>query len=576
MHDGELAYRVTFLESASTARARFMRSEPLAERDFNRLAREVRHDPGVQHPPPRSFGQRGSRFAGDTCMALRAKPRMVTPSAEGFRALLERVPTGLAWLDHIGTPLRWNQQAEGFLEALSGPQRQVVQQAIEVCDVNGTCEQLELEVRPNESVRVAIAADEVQGQYLVVIDSLQLVKARTEVSALRTVLQGAGGSEQRHDAVRRAFERLRGSFELTQLALFELDGPGHHLLCTAWSGLTPGEAGALEPVAPGASVLVHALQQRKAQYVVDVRAPAARVPFISTQPLAAVAIPLGARAARGVLYASGPASALDDGLLQAVGDAVGTLLELAALEKETEKARDVASQRDRLATIGQLVAGVAHEINNPLAFWKSNLHSLKQEVDDIRAQCGPLRLGELDEIVAESLDGVGRIETLVQALRGTARNRNEKIRYDPARAIGEAVTIFRGATKSECEIACELGQLPELIGSPSALGQIVLNLMQNALDAMTGLERGRRKIELRGSCEGEKICLVIRDWGTGIPEAVQAHMYDAFFTTKGVGKGTGLGLYICKEIIDGLGGQMTFISGAEGTTFRLMIPFADD
>lgn len=210
-----------------------------------------------------SFGQRGNRFTHETPVSLRAKPRMVPPSAEGFRALLERVPTGLAWLDHTGTPLRWNRQA------LRWPQRQVVQQAVEVCDVNGTCEQLGLEVRPNESVRVAIAADEVQGQ-----------------------------------------------------------------------------------------------------------------------------------------------------------------------------------------------------------------------------QGGPLMLGELDEIVAESLDGVGRIETLVQALRGTARKRNEKIRYDPARAVGEAVTIFRGATKSECEIACELGQLPDLIGSPRRAG---------ADRAQPDAERARRNDRARSA-----------------------------------------------------------------------------
>jgi C4-dicarboxylate-specific signal transduction histidine kinase len=227
-----------------------------------------------------------------------------------------------------------------------------------------------------------------------------------------------------------------------------------------------------------------------------------------------------------------------------------------------------------LATIGQLVAGVAHEINNPLAFLKSNLNSLKQEVADLRLQHGSVQLGEFDEIVAESIDGVGRIETLVQALKGTARNRNEKIRFDPARAVNEAVTIFRGAKKSECEIVCELTPLPEVLGSPSALGQVVLNLLQNGLDAMSTVERPRRKLELRAQLAGEFVSVTVRDYGTGIPLHVQARMYDAFFTTKGVGKGTGLGLSICKEIAEGLGGRLEFVSDGQGTTFELVIPSA--
>jgi C4-dicarboxylate-specific signal transduction histidine kinase len=133
-------------------------------------------------------------------------------------------------------------------------------------------------------------------------------------------------------------------------------------------------------------------------------------------------------------------------LCAALADAVGAVLDLATLEREANRAREVATQRDRLATIGQLVAGVAHEINNPLAFLKSNLHSLRVDLDDLRAgKIDPM--SEMNEIVTESLEGVSRIETIVQALKGTARKKDERIRFEPTRAVNEAITIFRGQKK---------------------------------------------------------------------------------------------------------------------------------
>jgi C4-dicarboxylate-specific signal transduction histidine kinase len=215
---------------------------------------------------------------------------------------------------------------------------------------------------------------------------------------------------------------------------------------------------------------------------------------------------------------------------------------------------------------------VAHEINNPLAFLKSNLHSLKAEFLE-RPVPGD---SEVNEIVSESLEGVSRIETIVQALKGTARKTQEKIRFDPARSTAEAVTIFRGAKKAECEIDCQLAALPEVLGAPSAVGQVVLNLMQNGLDAMSGLDRRSRKLEIRGRSDGDRVYLTVRDHGCGIPIEVQRRMFDAFYTTKDPGKGTGLGLYICKEIIEGMGGQLHFVSGQDGTTFECQLPAALD
>jgi C4-dicarboxylate-specific signal transduction histidine kinase len=205
---------------------------------------------------------------------------------------------------------------------------------------------------------------------------------------------------------------------------------------------------------------------------------------------------------------------------------------------------------------------------------KSNLFSLKAEVDDMVRPPGPDPFSEVNDIVSESLEGVSRIEAIVQALKGTARKSQEKIRFDPGRAVGEAVTIFRGAKKSECEIDCQLGSLGEVLGSPSAVGQVVLNLLQNGLDAMSGLERKARRLEVRAFTDDVRIKLSVRDTGGGIPEDVQRRMFDAFFTTKDPGKGTGLGLYICKEIVEGMGGTLRYTTGQTGTTFEFDLPCA--
>ncbi len=204
---------------------------------------------------------------------------------------------------------------------------------------------------------------------------------------------------------------------------------------------------------------------------------------------------------------------------------------------------------------------------------------MRSEVADLRSSVSgfPASASELDEIISESIEGVSRIETIVQALKGTARRRDEKIRFDPARAIQEAMTIFKGAKKSECEVAATIPSLPEVVGSPSALGQVILNLLQNGLDAMAVVERKRRKLEVSACSLPEgRLKVTVQDHGSGIPVEVQKHMFEAFFTTKGVGKGTGLGLSICKEIVEEMGGWIEFESAETGTAFHLMLPEAPE
>jgi signal transduction histidine kinase len=495
----------------------------------------------------------------------------------GFRELIDALPVGMMWLDHAGRAVDWNESAEVFLGCAAGPRlEETIRQLHAACAVSGSPKQTSFELSSAERLHLSVAPDRTPRFYLVVLDRQKLEKARTEASVLRAVLKSIASGHARRDALQKALDTVSESLPVGQLAFFELDIHGRHFCCVASAGLSDVDLARLETVAndPGVTLMAVALQHQKPVHVADVSASPGALPFGAPPGTSAVLVPVGSRASRGVLYVSAPADVLNEGVLrvvQALGDALGAVLDLVTLEAEAARAREVAAQRDRLATIGQLVAGVAHEINNPLAFLKSNLHSLKAELSERRV-AAPDPDSEVDEIVAESLEGVSRIETLVQALKGTARKTQERIRFDPARSATEAVTIFRGAKRSECEIDCQVPSLPEVLGSPSAVGQVVLNLMQNGLDAMAGLERPRRRLEIRGRTDQAKVFLTVRDQGGGIPAEVQQRMYDAFYTTKDPGKGTGLGLYLCKEIIETMGGQLRYTTGPEGTTFECELP----
>jgi signal transduction histidine kinase len=508
-------------------------------------------------------------------LSLSRSERCSPDSAPGFRALLDSIPVGVVWIDWNGRAVDWNAEAESMLRSSAGPRlEETLARLHRKCAESGECVQATCEILGAERVWVSMSPDREPRGFVAVIDRRRLEKARSEAAVLREVLKALASSASRQEAIKSALSIVRGSMPLSQLAYFVLEKGGPAFTCIATSGIL--ETGFDAPVASpaGHAALLCALKSAAPVHFPDAAEHREWLPFEPPQRCASVLLPVGRRVSSGVLYVSAPAEGLGEGALrviQALADAIGALEDLVTMEAETARAREVASQRDRLATIGQLVAGVAHEINNPLAFLKSNLTTLHDEAEELVAANG---VGEVLEIVAECLEGVSRIEIMVQALKGTARKSQEKIRFDVIRAVTEAVTIFRGAKKAECEVALEVADAPEVMGSPSAIGQVVLNLLQNSLDAMSALKREARKIEVRAQAAGDAVLVSVRDHGTGIPPDVERRMFDAFFTTKEPGKGTGLGLYICREIIDEMGGTLRFTTGAGGTTFEFDLPAA--
>ncbi len=503
-------------------------------------------------------------------------PRVESPVSDaGFRSLIDELPVGMLWVSETGEALQWNDPAERLLASGAGLRiEQLITRLLEACRTTRTCIQSGLEVSGAERVLVSVSPDRRPDAFLVVLDRQKLEKARTEASVLRAVLKAIASSTTRKQALQRALEAVHSALTATHLAFFELDPMGAQFICAASSGLTDREVA--DAVAlkndPNESVLAVTLQHNRPVTLPELRD--ACIPFRHERGLAAVLMPVCGRSSKGVLYLS-TREGLSEGLLRlshALADAIGAVLDLATLEQEANRAREVATQRDRLATIGQLIAGVAHEINNPLAFLKSNLHSLRGDLDDFRKGRSTSPMSEVDEIVSESLEGVSRIETIVQALKGTARKKDERIRFEPGKAVQEAVTIFRGAHKQNVDVVCAIERLPEVMGSPSALGQITLNLMQNGVDAMSELPRKARKLEITSQHDATTVTISVRDHGTGISLEVQKRMYDAFFTTKDPGKGTGLGLAICKDIAEGMGGKLAFTTGPDGTCFEVIVP----
>lgn len=220
---------------------------------------------------------------------------------------------------------------------------------------------------------------------------------------------------------------------------------------------------------------------------------------------------------------------------------------------------------DRLAAVGELVAGVAHEVNNPL----SSISAFAQIL---------LREGELNAAQRESIEVI-RSETMrasqvVKDLLAFAR------RSDPMRAPVDINSVVHGtlrlrgyqltSTKVTVETALA-AELPSVIGDARQLQQVCLNLVTNAVQAMA--PQGGGRLYLSTAVDGGHVVLEVRDTGPGIPDAVRPHVFEPFFTTKEEGEGTGLGLSVSYGIVTAHGGRIEVAStSSAGTTFRVRLP----
>ncbi len=256
-------------------------------------------------------------------------------------------------------------------------------------------------------------------------------------------------------------------------------------------------------------------------------------------------------------------------------------------------------QSEKMASIGQLAAGVAHEINNPIGYVNSNLHSLKTYVgqllevlDAYEAHRGALPPADADaietvkravdftylrddigELISESAEGTARVRKIVQDLRDFSRT-DASQDWQPAdihQGLDSTLNIASNEIKYKADVVREYGTLPVVECLPSQLNQVFMNLFVNAAQAMPDNRRGT--IHVRTGHDGDTVWIEIADDGSGIPPDVLDRIFDPFFTTKPVGKGTGLGLSLSYGIVQKHHGHITASSSPEtGTCFRITLP----
>lgn len=244
-------------------------------------------------------------------------------------------------------------------------------------------------------------------------------------------------------------------------------------------------------------------------------------------------------------------------------------------------ARDLTERRrvqaqliraDRLAAMGTLAAGVAHEINNPLAYLMLNLQYVMRELP--RFDGDPARLELLLERLAEAEHGARRVSAIVGDLRTFARP--EQVERGPVsvgRAVASAVKVASSQIRHRARLVEEYGAVPLVEGSATRLEQVFLNLLVNAAQAIPEGNPDANEIRVATRQEDDRVVVEIRDTGSGIAPEILNRVFDPFFTTKPRGVGTGLGLPISRGIIQALGGEIAIESVVgRGTTIRVSLP----
>ena len=246
-------------------------------------------------------------------------------------------------------------------------------------------------------------------------------------------------------------------------------------------------------------------------------------------------------------------------------------------ERKRMRAKLVMS--DRMASLGTLAAGIAHEINNPLAYVIGNLEAMAEILGSAERTASAGERTELGAQVRDAHDGAERVRKIVHGLRSFSRSDTEtRAPLALPDVLEAAIRLTGNEVRHRAELVREIGPVPLVIADDGRLTQVFINLLVNAAHAIPAGRSSDNRITVRTRTDDHgRAVIEIEDTGTGIPADLQSRVFDPFFTTKGVGEGTGLGLSICHGIVSGLGGQIAIDSApGRGTVVRVVLPPAPD
>ncbi|MCF8175925.1 MAG: bacteriohemerythrin [Burkholderiaceae bacterium] len=265
---------------------------------------------------------------------------------------------------------------------------------------------------------------------------------------------------------------------------------------------------------------------------------------------------------------------------------------------QIERAQEQLLQSEKMSAVGQLAAGVAHEINNPIGFVKSNLGALSGYVDQMfaliaayenalselpaehpgrEALAAARATAEFDflrqdipDVLRDSSDGLSRVQRIVGDLKDFSHvDEGEWLPTDINKGLESTLNVIWNEVKYKAEVVKELADLPRVDCIPSQINQVLMNLMVNAAQAI----EGRGSITLRTGVVGDKVWIEVVDTGKGMTTEIRRRIFEPFYTTKPVGKGTGLGLSVTWDIVERHGGSIEVESEpGRGSTFRLTLP----
>jgi len=264
--------------------------------------------------------------------------------------------------------------------------------------------------------------------------------------------------------------------------------------------------------------------------------------------------------------------------------AIGIVEDVTAqVELEAEKRRMQAqlALTDRMASLGTLAAGVAHEINNPLSYVVGNVDVARTAANELgRARRGdaPLSaaLAEIGEALGEAADGASRVRQIVSDLRVFSSPSRDVVDVDVRAVLQSSLNIARRLIAERARVVTELQPVPPVAGCPARIGQVFLNLLVNAAQAIPEGSPGLQEVRASTFVDGDgRVAVKIEDTGVGIEPARLGRIFDPFYTTKPQGVGTGLGLAICQSIVSQHQGEIRVTSeSGRGATFVVSFPAA--